>query len=517
MTSTLMERTRALHEEVERYERLVAKDFHTESKSHRSRLSQNHRVAECVVGIQKQSEALLEIYKDEDKSRKEEIASMAGDNVFSIFYDRLKDVRDYHRRHPGLEVASVEEEEARYLTSQPKVDFSGEEGYGKFLDLHEFHRKFQNAKFGQKGISYLEFLEIFSTFGDVASVSKLNGEAYGTYLQELLDYLHGFYKKAQPLACLNDPLSDVERDFVQKWERSEVEGWEDKGLGTSSARLEGNPSLIDLEAFETSSDLEASLGADRIKEALVAMGLKAGGTPGQKAERLMKTKGKTLEELDPKLFAKGKAPVKNEREAQRRLKMAESVALLECKIQTLVDLLEATVRDTKSQVEKKATSTYEELVAEMEDNEEGLEDPAAAAAGMDLDGDDDDEDIIYNPLKLPLGWDGKPIPYWLYKLHGLNQEFKCEICGNYSYWGNRAFERHFKEFRHQHGLKCLGIPNNKVFWGVTKIDDALALWKSLQEKQQTGFSNDQDEEFEDKDGNVYNKKTYMDLQRQGLL
>jgi hypothetical protein len=38
---------------------------------------------------------------------------------------------------------------------------------------------------------------------------------------------------------------------------------------------------------------------------------------------------------------------------------------------------------------------------------------------------------VYNPLKLPLGWDGKPIPYWLYKLHGLNMEFKCEICGNY--------------------------------------------------------------------------------------
>ena len=28
---------------------------------------------------------------------------------------------------------------------------------------------------------------------------------------------------------------------------------------------------------------------------------------------------------------------------------------------------------------------------------------------------------MYNPLKLPMGWDGKPIPYWLYKLHGLNQ------------------------------------------------------------------------------------------------
>ena len=62
--------------------------------------------------------------------------------------------------------------------------------------------------------------------------------------------------------------------------------------------------------------------------------------------------------------------------------------------------------------------------------------------------DDDEQEVFYNPLKLPLGFDGKPIPYWLYKLHGLNQEFKCQICGDYSYWGRRAFEKHFKEWRH---------------------------------------------------------------------
>lgn len=41
---------------------------------------------------------------------------------------------------------------------------------------------------------------------------------------------------------------------------------------------------------------------------------------------------------------------------------------------------------------------------------------------MEAPSDSDEEDeFIYNPLKLPLGYDGKPIPYWLYKLHGLNQ------------------------------------------------------------------------------------------------
>ena len=93
---------------------------------------------------------------------------------------------------------------------------------------------------------------------------------------------------------------------------------------------------------------------------------------------------------------------------------------------------------------------------------------------------DEEDDFIYNPLKLPLGWDGKPIPYWLYKLHGLNQEFTCEICGSQKYWGRRAFERHFREQRHQHGMRALGIPNTKNFYEVTQIEDAQRLWKNIQ-------------------------------------
>jgi splicing factor 3A subunit 3 len=64
--------------------------------------------------------------------------------------------------------------------------------------------------------------------------------------------------------------------------------------------------------------------------------------------------------------------------------------------------------------------TYEEMLAELEEGEEAA-----------VEEEEDEEEYVYNPLKLPLGWDGKPIPYWLYKLHGLNMEFKCEICGNY--------------------------------------------------------------------------------------
>lgn len=98
---------------------------------------------------------------------------------------------------------------------------------------------------------------------------------------------------------------------------------------------------------------------------------------------------------------------------------------------------------------------------------------------MDQDSDDEDDEKIYNPLKLPLGWDGKPIPYWLYKLHGLGVEYPCEICGNYVYMGRKAFDKHFQEWRHAHGMRCLGIPNTRQFHEITRIDDAYACKSSL--------------------------------------
>ena len=124
--------------------------------------------------------------------------------------------------------------------------------------------------------------------------------------------------------------------------------------------------------------------------------------------------------------------------------------------------------------------------------------------------------LIY--LFISAGWDGKPIPYWLYKLHGLNIYYQCEICGNQKYRGPKAFQRHFSEWRHAHGMRVLSIPNTAHFANVTKIEDALSLWDKLKdEKAKERFQPENDEEFEDSVGNVVNKKTFEDLSRQGLL
>lgn len=67
-------------------------------------------------------------------------------------------------------------------------------------------------------------------------------------------------------------------------------------------------------------------------------------------------------------------------------------------------------------------------------------------------------------------------------------------------------------------MRCLGIPNTAHFANVTLIEDALALWSKIKtNKESERWKPDTEEEFEDTTGNVFNKKTYDDLKRQGLL
>jgi splicing factor 3A subunit 3 len=67
-------------------------------------------------------------------------------------------------------------------------------------------------------------------------------------------------------------------------------------------------------------------------------------------------------------------------------------------------------------------------------------------------------------------------------------------------------------------MRCLGIPNTRHFHEITSIKDAQELYKKIKaETQQQAWRPDAEEEFEDSSGNVFNKKTYDDLKRQGLI
>jgi splicing factor 3A subunit 3 len=95
-----------------------------------------------------------------------------------------------------------------------------------------------------------------------------------------------------------------------------------------------------------------------------------------------------------------------------------------------------------------------------------------------------------------------------------------------------------QESRHAFGMRALGLPNTKHFHEITKIEDALSrthdrffeaqfrmliLWscvvaeKLKQEGRHEIFEQETMEELEDDEGNVYNRKTYEDLKKQGLI
>ncbi|KTF72507.1 hypothetical protein cypCar_00040838 [Cyprinus carpio] len=521
---TILEQQRRYHEEKERLMDAKTKEMLTKKTTLRDQINSDHRVRAMLDRYMEVSANLRDLYEDKDGMRKDELNAISGPNEFAEFYNRLKLIKEFHRKHPN-EICvpmSVEFEELMKAKDNPSeeaqnlVEFTDEEGYGRYLDLHDCYLKYTNLK----GVEKLEYVSYLSTFDQLFDISKDRKNAeYKKYLEMLLEYLQEYTERVKPLLDQNELYGKILAEFEKKWESGMFPGWP-VGLCSGDrinelyrpyyymcSRKETSSALthagahLDLSAFSSWEEL-ASLGLDRLKSALMALGLKCGGTLEERAQRLFSTKGKSLESLDPSLFAKNPKAKGPKKDSERN----KESAFLEAQIYEYVEILGEQRQLSHENVQRKQARTGEER------DEEDEEQPSESES------EDEDNEIIYNPKNLPLGWDGKPIPYWLYKLHGLNINYNCEICGNYTYRGPKAFQRHFAEWRHAHGMRCLGIPNTAHFANVTQIEDAVSLWSKLKsQKALERWQPDTEEEYEDSSGNVVNKKTYEDLKRQGLL
>ena len=490
----------------------------------RDRLIQRHRVRRMIDKVIGATQKLLGIYEEEaDKEKatcliinKEQEMMAGGGGVFVEFYDRLKEIRrnmrlDQHvmttRRADHEDEELIDHDDQRSICR--RLIFSGEEAFGRYLDMHELYNEYINTKFGDPYIGYSAFLDAFPQIHvNTPSGQKLRRQ-YRDYLQRVLDYLTSFFERTEPLQDLGRILSEVEAEF------EEQEQYCGSHHGYKVRRLHGgrrqqqcccySAVALDLDGYTCVEELIAAAGPEKLKEALAARGLKTGGTVEQRAQRLFRTKGYSIGSAaaDPLMIP-------------RKINSHKEISLTEAKLQRMCQLLGQTITRTKEYVERKQGLTCKEMEAERKEDDDYPTDTA------DIDGNEDQQQAAaaanYNPLNLPLGCDGKPIPYWLYKLHGLDKEFSCEICGNHTYRGRRAFECHFREWRHQYGMRCLNIPNTNCFNEITSIHEAKQLWKKIQEQHRLrSWCPDLEEEYEDSHGNVYNKRTYADLQRQGLL
>ena len=204
----------------------------------------------------------------------QELESMQGADVFGGFYNKLRDLREYHRKFPNLYYDQGPGEQEVNLVDDPEIlgQFSTEEMSGRFLDLTALHQAFINLK-NATAVSYDVYLTIFLEFGDVPLNVKT--KKYRDYLQELKDYLVSFMERSQPLV---DTQSEVEA--------AREEGME-KDLPSTGPKVEGDEleRSLDLESFPNEAAL-VEIGGDLLKQELQKLGLKCGGSVEERYQEL---------------------------------------------------------------------------------------------------------------------------------------------------------------------------------------------------------------------------------------
>jgi splicing factor 3A subunit 3 len=446
---------------------------------------------------------LLPLYEETGRKLEEEILNLTLGDPMESFMKEIADIKDFHRRYPNEPVENLEKaykkrspEDRAHAVAAIDSMFTGEEGFGKFFDLTTLHEQYLNLPVHQhaRRLTYLQYLDVFDAFSPPQSSIRREqkfSEAYFQYLKALQDYLEGFMRRTKPLENLDKLFTHFDSQFEELWAKDEVPGWEKVAPASAAtngaATDEGIWCSACKKGFSKETVYEAHLSGKKHKKAI----------------------------LESEASSTNNTTVNTNGAASNIQRFKErAVAEREFRIKKLAAAMQTERGDTKVNVERKQGMTERERQQELEQLYSELPDTEATEADHDSEG----EDKIYNPLKLPLAWDGKPIPFWLYKLHGLGVEFPCEICGNFVYMGRRAFDKHFNEPRHIHGLKCLGITNTSLFREITSIQEAEELWKKIQkDKKKEKTQADNVVEMEDNEGNVMPEKVYMDLAAAGML
>jgi splicing factor 3A subunit 3 len=515
----LLEEQRQIHEDLERLEdasaELLLEDpphvstsslsvacFVLTESQIRHRLARDHDIARFLEQIETQSSRLLTIYQDVDSTLEEEVRNVTLGDPMESFMKEIANIKDFHRRYPNEPVENLEKaykkrtpEDRAYSVQAIDSMFTGEEGFGRFFDLTTLHEQYLNLPVHQhaRRLTYLQYLDLFDEFAppknNIRRDQKMS-ESYFQYLKALQDYLESFMRRTKPLENLDKLFTAFDKEFDDLWAKDEVPGWEKdapaSGPTNGAAQGDGIWCSACNKGFAKETVYEAHLTGKKHKKAVQE-------SAGASANGAAKTDGAASD-------------------IQRFKERA--VAEREYRIKKLAAAMQTERGDTKVNVERKQGMTDRERQQELEQ----LYSEQPEAGEKEEDDDSEGEDKIYNPLKLPLAWDGKPIPFWLYKLHGLGVEFPCEICGNFVYMGRRAFDKHFNEPRHIHGLKCLGITNTTTFREITSIQEAETLWKTIQKiKKREKAQSENVVEMEDEEGNVMPEKVYHDLAAAGIL
>lgn len=356
--------------------------------------------------------------------------------------------------------------------------FIKEEEYGEHLELESFYNDWLNV-IKSTDFSLFQFIKVFDGFLDkekyiLSPVMDRKNKRYLRFLLDICEYIEAFIKKSFVLINWDKILKVMESEF-KTYLISPIEH-----------RGKGYFCIVCGKWFKAKTVFESHIT--------------------------------------------GKQHIKN------CLKRKDGL-YTEYKLHKFLSLLSYELEETKTLVERKLAFTNEERSQELKRLINEYELPAYKVgepeddnkSNAEKENDKKNNNGMNSSFDMPLGPDGLPMPYWLYKLQGLDVTYKCELCGNIKYHGRRTFEKHFTEQTHTSHLRCLGIEPSNVFKGVTKIREAQYLWSKINENshevalfESSSFSaptqnNNLSIEVEDADGNVMTKVIYDELKKQGLV
>lgn len=110
--------------------------------------------------------------------------------------------------------------------------FSGEEAYGKYVDLYANHTAYNNLKNIGKRPGYLQYLDLLllaqsgSVHRDLSKETRFSKD-FEVYLKNLHTYLLSFAKKTMPLVDIDAQQREAEEDFEKKWDEGQITGWDE--------------------------------------------------------------------------------------------------------------------------------------------------------------------------------------------------------------------------------------------------------------------------------------------------
>jgi splicing factor 3A subunit 3 len=257
------------------------------------------RLEQMVVA----GKALTEFYDDGDGSaRRTELDEMAGTEVFSTFYDKLKGIRDYYKQYPD-QLPQQQDYDVK-----PKVQFSGSEVGGTFVDLFVLFERFINMPMFTR-IDYLTFLNTFSDFAQVSRAQKFlpfHYPQYKSYLTDLRSYLIDFQQRPNPLAETKVLLDLVKTEFDAQWAEQAVAGWGAvEAVAATSSEQAADPLYCTdcCKQFSSTSTYTSHLSGRKHKKSMKTDSTKVDVTADPRAEELARL------EFDVKAFADMLRPV----------------------------------------------------------------------------------------------------------------------------------------------------------------------------------------------------------------